>query len=474
MKMKILLWGLWLVPGWVQAQAELDLARCRELALKNSKALEISESQWEKARFEMRLYQANYFPELSVVGFGLYHQKKYEYKVQGGYLPVYKSDAEGNKIPDLIIHPGTGKPVAGAGGTPLFHEYAFLPDIGLRLALRGVYTAGIRLEQPLYMGGKVRAAYLMAKAGEAIAGEQVRYRRSEVVLETDRAYWRLLRLKEQVGAALKYRETVKELLKNLRNARQVGMSTANDVLKVQVRYNEADLMVQQLQNGETLARMNLCRIVGFGLQTPIRIRDSLSAALQPRLWQRDSSVVQRPDYRILKYEVDLKGRQAKLVRSDYLPQIGVSAGYGYGGGLKLNGQAEEGASFTALASVRIPLFHWGEGRNKIRSAKIDREISRLSLEESVELMRLEIAAARFRVRDAETRVVMARHALDQARENLKVSGDRFQVGMESLASLLEAQAQWQQAWSQWIEAKALLHQSESEYLHAIGQLEQTD
>ena len=65
---------------------------------------------------------------------------------------------------------------------------------------------------------------------------------------------------------------------------------------------------------------------------------------------------------------------------------------------------------------------------------------------------------------------MAKNALDQARENLKISDDQYRVGLESLTNLLEAQAQWQEAWSQWIDAKAMLHLSESQYLKAIGKL----
>ena len=59
----------------------------------------------------------------------------------------------------------------------------------------------------------------------------------------------------------------------------------------------------------------------------------------------------------------------------------------------------------------------------------------------------------------------------QARENLKISSDQYQVGMENLTSLLEAQAQWQEAWSQWIDAKAMLHLGESAYLKAIGKMD---
>ena len=52
-----------------------------------------------------------------------------------------------------------------------------------------------------------------------------------------------------------------------------------------------------------------------------------------------------------------------------------------------------------------------------------------------------------------------------------MSENQYEVGMENLTNLLEAQAQWQQGWSEWVDAKAALKLCESEYLKAIGKLE---
>lgn len=468
--MKTLIFLLVLLPGTIWAQVDLNLQQCREMALQNSKEVVIAGKQQEKAVFETKSLRADFLPKLSAVGFGLYNQKKYDYKLKGGYLPTYKPGTGGQLEPNVMIDPVTQRPVIGADGNPVFNEYAFMPDISLELSLRGVYMAGVQLEQPVYMGGKVRAAHKMAKVGEQIAGENVRLNRSEIIVQTDEAYWQLLRVREQKLAIEKYREVVKELVKNLKDAQAVGMAMNNDVLKAEVRYNDAELMLQKARNGQVLASMNLCRLIGLNLMSEISLQDSLSETISPEIWMLDSNVSQRPDYHMLENEVNLKEREIALVRSDFLPQIGVTAGYGYGGGLKLNGDDEADATFTAMAAVKIPVFHWGEARNKVRSARMSQEISRLNLENLADKMQLQITSARFNIRDAQTRIVMARNALLQAKENLKISNDQYQVGMESITNLLEAQAQWQEAWSEWIDAKAMLHLSESQYLKAIGKL----
>ncbi|MEG1950454.1 MAG: TolC family protein [Odoribacter sp.] len=470
--MKVFLFFLFaLFPTCLFAQMELNLRQCRKMALQSSKEMDIAGQQQRKAVYDLKAYRADYLPKVSATALGIYSRKKYDYTINGGYLPTYKPGENGSLEPNVVVDPTTQQPVTGVDGKPVFNLYAFLPDIRLQLNLRGVYTGGVQLEQPIYMGGKVRAAVGMAKVGENIADGNVRLSRSEVLFETDAAYWQTLRVDEQVVAAAKYREVVLELWKSLKNSESVGMATMNDVLKAQVRCNEAGLMLQKAQNGRRLARMNLCRLIGLNLQTELCLQDSLTETLDAKIWMLDSAVSQRADYSMLVDEVALKGRQIALTRSDFLPQVGVTAGYSYSGGLKLNGKEDVGTTFSAMAAVHIPVFHWGEGRNKVRSARMEEEISRLKMEKSKDLMQLEIASNRFSLKDAVTRVEMVGNALLQAKENLNITTNQYKVGMENLTALLDAQAQWQQAWSEWVDAKALLHLSESAYLKAIGKLE---
>ena len=249
------------------------------------------------------------------------------------------------------------------------------------------------------------------------------------------------------------------------------MAPLNDVLKAQVKHNDALLQLQQAQHGRTLAGMNLCRLIGLELNTSLELTDTLSGTITPGILSLPDELSQRPDYNMLEKQVEMKRKEVNVTRSDFLPQVGVMAGYSYGGGLKLNGDNSNSASFSALASVQIPIFNWGEGRNKVRVAKAEEEIARLNKERMSEMMQLEISGNRFKLSDAQTRVNLTRSALAQAEENLKVSRDQYDVGMESLTNLLEAQAQWQQAWSDWVDAKAALKVCETEYLKSLGKLE---
>lgn len=455
---------------FLQAQVELDLQKCRSMALENSKKMAIAGQQAVKANYDKKVYRANFFPKISAMGMYAYMQKDYSFKIDGGYLPTFVPDASGQLKPNYLIHPATGKPVVGADGTPIFNQYAFMPDIALSLGLDNAYTVGGVLEQPLYMGGKVRSAFRMASIGADMAYLNVRYNRAEVITEADGAYWQYLKVKELVLSALKYKEVVGELVKNLTDAYQTGMAFRNDLLKAQVKFNEAELLLQKARHGETLAAMNLCRIIGVDLHSSLQIRDSLQDGLTPGILEGNPDITGRPEYNLLEKEIELKKKQVDLTRSDFLPQLGVSASYGYTDGIALNGESDGMSSFMAIVSLKVPVFHWSEGRNKIKSARSEQTISELKRADMIQLMQLETARARFNVEDAASRVEMTRKSLLQAEENLTVSKNRYEVGMENLTNYMEAQAQWQKAWSDWIDAKSELRLSETQYLKATSRL----
>ena len=449
----------------------LDLEKCREMALENSRKMAIAAKQQEKAAYDWKSYRANFLPKISGMGMYAYVQKKMSYSLAGGYLPTFVPSLDGTLQPNVVQNPTTGQPLTDADGNPVFQSYAFMPDIDLDLDLQGAYSVGVTLEQPVYMGGKVRSAYRMASIGKEMAELNVRYSRAEVLTEADEAYWQYLRVVELVASAEKYEAVVRELVRNLTDAFETGMASRNDVLKAQVKQNEAELMAQKARNGKTVAAMNLCRVIGVDLHTELRVRDSLDGEMTPGVLTSENSLQNRPDYNLLTKEEELKEKEVALTRSDFLPQLGVMASYSYSDGLALNGESSSMGSFSAMASLSVPIYHWGEGRGKVRALKAEQEMSRLKREEMSQLMLLEIARARYNIEDAFLRVRLTKKSLDQAAENLSVSKNQYEVGMETLTNYMEAQAQWQQAWSDWIDAKAELRLSETKYLKATGRLD---
>ena len=197
----------------------------------------------------------------------------------------------------------------------------------------------------------------------------------------------------------------------------------------------------------------------------------------------DESIALRPELKLLEQQIAARQQQIKMVRGDILPQIGLSAGYAYYGNIKLNGMTADPQGnyipFTqklddgiglVMASVSIPLFHWGEGLKKVKKAKLDLQNAQLDLQRNSRLLSIEVRQAIQNLTDGYNLVQTAELGSRQANENLRVMRDRYTNGLSTLTDLLDAQSQWQQAESNRIEALTQYKTYETEYLRCTGRL----
>ena len=446
------------------AQDTLTLARCREMALENNKQMAIAEQNQEKASALVKAYRANFLPKISATGLAYYTGMDNDLQIPVGDVQLFDPTSLDGSIPPAM------QPIYEQL-LPVLNQFSTvsIPPIGLHVDLNNTYSAGVKAEQPVFMGGKIVSAYKMAKTGRELAELNRHLAEAEVIVQTDEAYWLYVRACEMRKSAESYREVVAELQRVVDNAHEAGMKSQNYVMKVQVKLNEADLQVLRADNGVRLARMNLCHVIGLPLLSEVPLPETFDAPL-PHL-KPEADVTARPEYALLGKQIELKEQEKNLTRSDFLPNIGVMGAYNYAYGVKLNNEPlfDQGA-FSAVISVNIPLFQWGEGANKLRAAKTDIKIMELQREDATEQMQLELMQALNTYEEALLEVQFTAKSLGQAEENLKTSRNHYEAGMETLADYLEAQTMWQKASSDLIDAQASLNLSETRYLKAAGKL----
>ncbi|SMO38098.1 Outer membrane protein TolC [Saccharicrinis carchari] len=444
--------------GLEVAATELSLQECREMALQNNIESNIAKEQINAAAYQVAAYRANYLPNISATGLYLYNDATLSKNIEGGQLPTFM-------------------PSDGAGGVAPNGGFAFMPDIPLELELSGTYNASVKVEQAIYTGGKVTAAYKMAQKGHEIAQANEKLSEVQVIVLCDEAYWNCVKVKALIKSAVQYKETLQELQRMVQEAVDAGMKHRKDILSVQVKMNEAELNLARAQNGYQLAVMNLNHIIGLPLSQSTKVADSFEVDTAIDLMPESPGatnnidITLRPEYKLLTKQVEMKEQEVNLVRSDFLPNVGVMGAYGYTNGLKLNGEKLiNSSSFSALLSVNIPIFNWAEGRNKVKGAKLQSTIAQMQLHDSQQRMTLEATKSINELNEAQLEVILTAKSVEQALENMEMSKDRYENGMETLADYMEAQAMWQNAMSMHIGAKAALNLAKTKYLKATGKL----
>jgi len=452
-----LLPALALLAGTHAAAQEMTLAQCREAALDNNRRMEIAAVDRTRAELTVKAARANFLPRISASGMALYSTPATDLSLPLGSVRLFDPDAIAPLLPPEFA------PLAGKLAV------IDLPDLPLSLDPNNSYLVGVSIEQPIYMGGKVRSACRMARIGEQAAAVNMRLARAQVIAETDRAYWLLVQAIEMRRSAQSYKETVDEFLRVVGNAVDAGMRSRNDLLKVEVEKNQAALQLLRAENGVRLARMNLCQMLGMPLDSDITPAETFDDEI---FLPEGGDVTARPEYELLTRQMELKDEEKRFIRSDFLPQVGVRGSYNYTYGLRLNDRVmlnNDGVS--AVLSVKIPIFHWGEGARKVRAAEAERAKAALQRDEMTEKMTLEMQQAANACTEYALEVALTRAALEQAEENLTMSRNYYEAGMETVSDYLEAQTIRLNAETEHIVARANLEISRTEYMRAAGLLD---
>ncbi len=237
------------------AQDTLTLARCREMALENNKQMAIAEQTREKA---LRPGQSipRQLPAQDI----------------GHRLTYYTGMDNDLQIPWATCNCSTPPAWTEAFPGHATHLRTALPVLNY---LHGQHTAHrppCGLEQHLFGGRESRAARVygrenriglqMAKTGRELAELNRHLTEAEVIVQTDEAYWLYVRASKCEVRRVPPRSGGRAQ-RVVDNAHEAGMKSQNDVMKVQVKLNEADLQVLRADNGVRLARMNLCHVIGL-------------------------------------------------------------------------------------------------------------------------------------------------------------------------------------------------------------------
>ena len=251
------------------AGEEVSLDRCREMALENNRRIAIARQADEQAAYTVKATKANFFPKFSAGAYGLYASSANDMKLALGDIRLFDPSTLEGIVPPAL--------------EPWLDRLSLLrlPELSLKLDLNNSYLAGVSIEQPVYMGGKIHSAYRMARIGDELAALNVCLTEEEVIVETDRAYWTYVQTLELRKSAGAYKAVVEEFLRTVSNAVEAGMKSRNDLMKVQVQLNRAELQLQRADNGVRLSRMNLCQMVGLPLDSDIVPSESFGDETAP-------------------------------------------------------------------------------------------------------------------------------------------------------------------------------------------------
>lgn len=461
---KLTISGIIMLAAGCLFAAPLSLTQCRDMALEHNQSVKAAQERTTAAQAQQRSAFTHFLPRVTAEGVYQQMHKDLEYKTPDLALPV--ADAEGNII---IVTDPSGNPVLDPSGNPIVQNWALLPSQTLKLGNTHNYMAAVTVTQPLFTGGKLLEQYKTAGYEKSSMEESQRLTRQQVLYQTDQRYWQVVSLKEKVALASAYQATVQAHVADLQNYRDEGFITDNDLLKAQVKLEQANLKVLQATNGLTLATMALNQLIGNELETAIEVADSLTTA--PQLQLDASCTKNRPELAMLHNGIQTAASLQRMSISRYLPNIALEGSYLWANPNPYNSFADEfGADWTIGVVAQWDVFHWNERGFDTAAISHQKRALEHQLAELDELTDLEIRQAQQHVTEGQQAVVSAQKAVTQAQKNLAMYHDRFSEGLATSTDVLDAQTLWLDTKSALIDAQTDLQLHYTALSKALGTL----
>ncbi len=495
--------ALFITPA--MAQQLLTLDSCRAMALRNNKQVSADQLKQQVAANLRRSARTKYLPHVSALG--TYQWTSEELSLLNDEQKTSLSNL-GTSMAGPMQTLGTGLQtqlgqlgqMLGQMGMPMdaFQQMAgqmqqqmgqtmtgvtgLLNTEGQKIVdafrtdTRNIFAGSIVVTQPLFLGGSIVALNRMADLNEQLAGNRAEAGRQAVIYGTDQVYWQVVSLKHKKRLAESFLEVVKKLDDDVQKMITEGVATRSEGLSVSVKVSEAEMAVQQVDDGLTLSKMLLCQMIGLPMNEPITLADedseqivtSVALPAQPAVEQ---AMTQRPELKMLENTVEMAHQATNILKAANLPQLALTGGYAVSNPNVLNGFEKKFAGFWNVGVLlRIPIWNWGDNMYKVRASKGAAAIASLELEEAREKIELQVNQTSFKVTEAQKRLAMAQANIAKAEENLRTANVGFREGVINATTVMEAQTAWLQAQSQKIDAEISVRLAQVDLEKAMGVL----
>ena len=347
---------------------------------------------------------------------------------------------------------------------PLLRAYpaneGFLLPNGI--GTRSYAQTEVGLEWTLYDFGRTGGRYRQAVARERITELQLARATRPWSSTWPTAYLDVLLARASRRVQEDAVRRAEAILDDTEARRKEGVALKDDVLRAEVQLSESREALVLAREGEYDAVARLNNAMGRNAGLPLEVVDLESQPPLPGALAGAPGAGRRPSARrsrVARQAVVAaqEGRQA--ARGEFLPRIFVRAAAGHTDGENVITGWQEGAGLH----VDAPLYAGGRHRGELRPAEADIEAALADAQTILDAISLQVNLAYRGVVANQERVGLARPAVEQSAEALRIVRQRYRAGTATPTDVIDAETAATRAEQRYVSARI-------EYLSALARV----
>lgn len=335
----------------------------------------------------------------------------------------------------------------------------FLPDLSLGYGYTNASTARLdptqqsltRTSYTLQLGASFeildgfRRFSGLESARRGLDAERADHRRERfrTMLEVKRAFYDGVARSELVRVEEDRVARQEDQLELVRQQLDLGRANRSDLLRSRVDLNNARLALLNAENEARAATFRLAEVMG--LRERVAPAEEATLAVDSLPYDRDRLMTMAlesgPRVASARAAAEAAEAQVDASRSSYLPNLTFQGGWAW----QNDAFPPEDRSWSIALRGSYPLFNGFERESQLWTARARAEAARAG-EVAAELaLRAELDEAHSQVQSARVAVEIAEQSVELSREDLRVTQERYELGLATILDLQSAQITLRQA-----------------------------
>ena len=430
-------------PAVAQPQATgaamvVTLDKALEIALRQNRDIQIADQSRARAEAQITEARSGAFPLINVSA-------------------VYTRNIK-NAV--LFVPPNT--PINPTSKTQTFE-----------LGSANAYQAGATLSQPLF-NWRVSVAMDIANTYSDYAERAYETTQEDVVLQTKKAFYATLLMRELVRANREGLDVVRANLDNVRAQFKNGTAAEFDLLRAEVQVANTEPLFIAAENAFALAKNSLKNLLALPLDQEIDVRGDLTyQELQPDALEnrRSEALNTNPMIAQLALQESLLEKNISIERAAHYPTLNLTGSYQW--------QSQDNTfqfknylwanALNVGLQLSFPLFDGFKASARTEQAIVDHQQIMTTRRKAEEGLRLRIQSVELRMAEAKKRIEGQEKSLGQAQKAVRIAQTRFSSGVGTQLELMDTQVAMTRTQTNYAQAIYDYLVARAEWENAVGQ-----
>ena len=309
-----------------------------------------------------------------------------------------------------------------------------------------------------------------AKDLQQAAGHQLERAGQETIFRVVQAYLGLLLAQKQQDVAEQSVKTAQSILDRSRARYESGVVVQSDLLSAQVRLAGREEELIRARNNVALAAAQLDTAMGIPPDAQFQPSQALSEGALPQAALADlekQALASRPDLKQIEAQQTAQAKSVSMAKSAFGPRLNAFGGWETDSASLLQSQ---GNNWAAGLELQLDLFQGGAKKAQLAREKALEERIAAAHQAASDQVRLEARRAYYDFDSARQQMVVAKAAVGQAEESMRINQNRYDAGITTITDLLTIEEATRRAQTDYWEAVYRMRASYANLELATGTL----